>query len=111
MAKSRSVLPSKDLAGQTKFWFVDQPFEEKCPCVYEFLSTAMLDGEVRKGGSISVFASNGALKVCYLDKHTQMCFYSSLDPSKSLWDQLETILQGQHEPWQSVKKDAGKVPF
>lgn len=111
MAKSKSVLPSRDLAGQPKFWFFNEPFEEKCPCLYEFLSTALADGEVRKGGSISLFAANGAVKVCFLDKHTQMAFYAAIDTERSLWDQLETILQGQHEPWQSVKKDPGKVPF
>lgn len=49
MGKRVSFLPSKD-ALQKRLWhFEDEGFQERLPACYEFLATAILDGEERKG--------------------------------------------------------------
>src|SRR6185503_7583041 len=65
MAKSKSVLPSKASATKREKHWDDPHFQERAPGLYEFLSAALLDGEERKGGSVTLFCSNGALKVCF----------------------------------------------
>lgn len=111
MAKRSSVLPTKD-GGKKRAWhWESSSFEERAPCMYEFLATALVDGEERKGGSVTLFCSNGALKVCYLDKQTQMAFYAVLEGTEDLLHALEEILAGEHEQWTPTKHNPGKVPF
>jgi len=111
MSKAKSFLPSKD-ALQKRLWhFENETFKERAPALFEFLSTALVDGEERRGGSISLFASNGALKVCFLDKHTQLAFYGALDGAGDLVAVLEGMLVGEHEPWAPIKPSPGKTPF
>ena len=89
---------------------MDEGFESRFPTLYEFLACGVWEGEARKGGSITVFISQGQLKACFLDKQTQMAFYSVLNPGGDLWAVLEDTLAGQHEPWQPTKHGKGGVP-
>jgi|SRR6185503_13016466 len=111
MAKSKSVLPSKASATKREKHWDDPHFQERAPGLYEFLSAALLDGEERKGGSVTLFCSNGALKVCFHDRQTLLTFYAVLDGTGELYAVLEEILQGDHEPWSASKHNPGKVPF
>lgn len=111
MAKAkRTILPSKSLPSQTAWLWSDSAFEERCPALYEFLACGIVDGEPRKGGSITLFVSQARLKVCFLDKTTQMAFYGVLEPGIALWEELEGMLAGEHEPWQPSKSGGGGKP-
>lgn len=111
MAKLRSFLPSVDALQKKMFHWEDAGFQERSPALYEFLATAQVAGEERRGGSVQLFCANGQWKVCFLDKHTQLAFYATLDPARELLSQLEAMLISPPEPWHSIKKENGKVPF
>lgn len=111
MSKQRSVLPQAQATKPpTHHWKCDE-FAARYPGLYEFLAVAIADEEPRKGGSLSLFCGSGKLRVSFLDKQTQMTFYADLKPGLELLDELEAILTGEHDAWQSLKKDSGKVPF
>lgn len=111
MAKSKSVLPQaqKDVL-LTHHWH-NEEFAARYPGLFEFFAQAIVNAASRKGGSISLFCHAGKLKANFLDKETQMHFWADLKPGFELLDELEAILTGDHEPWTSVKKEAGKIPF
>jgi len=111
MTKRTSYLPSIK-ALQKRLWhWEDESFAERCPALYEFLSTGQLDGEDRKGGSISLFCANGQLKVCFTDRHTQLAFYGVLSGQGELYQVLEQLLVGEHEPWTLCNKNGAKPVF
>lgn len=111
MAKAKkSVLPVKGQDEHPKWLWADTEFEERCPALYEFLACGIVDDEVRKGGSISLFCGQGRLKVCFLDKQTQMAFYACLEARGELWAELEGILAGEHEAWSPVRSGSGGKP-
>lgn len=111
MSKSRSVLPSARDAKVPSHHWRDEEFEKRFPSLFEFLALGIVDEEPRKGGSINLFCASGRLKVNFFDKHTQMHFFTDLKGVDPLLMELEAILSGDHEGWQSAKKDVGKVPF
>jgi len=111
MAKVKSFLPSKNEVQKREWHWEDAVFAQRAPALYEFLATALVDSEERKGGSITLFCSNGALKVCFSDRHTRLAFYAILDASGDLLEALEQTLVGGHEPWAPMKQFDGKVPF
>ena len=106
-----SVLPTGKPTKLPAFLWTDAEFAERCPGLYEFLAAGIVEGEPRKGGSISLFVSQARLKVCYMDKQTQTAFYGVLDGKGELWDQLEQMLVGEHEPWAPVRGGNGKPVF
>ena len=111
MAKRPTYLPSK-AALQKRMWhWEDESFSERCPALYEFLSTGVLEGVERKGGSISLFCSNGQLKVCFTDRHTQLAFYGVLDGTGELYAVLEAMLISPPEPWTPLKESKAKPVF
>jgi len=111
MAKRKSILPT---AGPTKhpdwLWH-NEGFRDRYPCLFEFLACGDFEGEERKGGSISLFTGQQRLKVCFLDKHTQLAFYAPVNGSDDLLAELEAILSGEHEAWQPVKGHSAKPVF
>lgn len=109
-AKCRSFLPSKESELPDTLWSNDQ-FEASYPALFEFLAAGIWEGEARKGGSISLFVTQRALKVCFLDKQTQQAFYALVEPTTDLLGHLEGILAGEHEPWAPVKGHNGKPVF
>ena len=110
-AKRRSILPSKDGSTPVEWLWTDPDFEKLYPALYEFTACGLVDGKPRKGGSISLFASQGRLKVCFLDKETQNTFYAVLALKEGLLVELEGILACEHEPWQPVKAFGGKPVY
>jgi hypothetical protein len=109
-AKRASVLPSTQTEIPEWLW-TDDEFSNRYPALHEFLACGTWEGKVRKGGSINLFVGQGRLKVCFLDKQTQMAFYQILEAKNDLLSELEGYLAGVHDPWQPVKAVNGKPVF
>jgi hypothetical protein len=110
MAKAkRSVLPSKAAPKALEWLWVNEPFQEKYPSLYEFLAAGVYEGEARKGGSVTLFVSSGRLKACFTDKHTQLAFYALLEPFEDILAELELAIAGEHEQWQPTSRNGVKV--
>jgi len=111
MAKAKkSILPTSEAPKTPQWLWANTAFEERCPAMYEFLACGIQDDKPRKGGSVTLFVSQARLKVCFLDKQTQMAFYSVLDAQGDVLSELEAILAGEHEPWAPVKPGSGGKP-
>jgi len=108
-AKKSSILPMAQTTIPEWLWS-DDAFSERYPSLFEFLASGIWEGEQRKGGSISLFCGQGRLKVCFLDKQTQMAFYAVLSPGEHLLGELEGILAGEHDAWQPVRGGSGGRP-
>lgn len=112
MAKGKkSVLPGTETKRTVEWLWANDTFQDRYPALYEFLASGMYEGEQRKGGSITLFCGNGRLKVCFHDKQTQNAFYAQLEPMDDIVNELEVILAGEHDPWQSTQRNGAKPVF
>lgn len=77
---------------------------EQYPALYELLcSSRDAQGNARLPASLSLFAEGGRLKACIADKSTSMVWFTTLDGSKGILEQIESSLQRGAGEWRPKK--------
>jgi len=107
MAKDQSYLPKRpDQKAPTTHHWKDTAFAKDYPAVFSLLALAFIDGEDRKGATITLFADEGRLKFAIHDRHTEQSLFGTLDGPQDLWQSLEGYVLAHPDDWRE-KRDAG----
>lgn len=80
--------------------FVDQKAMDKYPSLVEFLTvTEWAPNEPRDPGSLTLFVTEGRVKVCFNDKDANMSAFASLDSLCDVLKEMETLLAKDDLDW------------
>jgi hypothetical protein len=112
MAKpKRSFLPHPKQRETSEWLWANKNFEEKYPALYEILAAGMFEGDVRKGATVTLFASDGRLKACVSDRHTHLALWITLEPFVDILAEIEVALTQEKPEWKPLNKNGATPTF
>jgi len=98
---SVKALASQDQPGRK---VVDEKFEKAYPAVFEFLtSTNYSDGEVRQPSVVTVFAEDGAFKLCLSERDRGLTLWATAATFQDAFKSLEQRLTSDRPDWRKSR--------
>jgi len=113
MAKARkSHLPERHVPKTVEWLWANEGFEQRYPILFELLAAGLYEGEPRVGATLTLFVSDGRLKVSLSDRHTEQVLYLTLEPFDDILAEVEVLLAKGGDAWKSTHKNGSvKAPF
>lgn len=100
----RSFLPQRRNIIEGTPYYEDATMGETYPALYELLcSSRDAEGKARLAASLSIFVEGGRLKACIADKSTSMVWFTTLDGSRGILEQIESSLVRGAGEWRPRK--------
>jgi len=94
--------PAGEKYGEQKAW-------DKYPSLVEFLTqTEWAPNEPRQVGSLTIFVTDGRLKVCFNDKDANYSAFASLDSLCECLKEMEALLAKDDLDWRKNAWDNAK---
>jgi len=103
VVKANSVLPTRRAASPATRHYDDPEMAIELPALYELLTTAIVDGEPRKGSKLTIQCSEGYLKVSIWDDHTDMCWFATLETWKDLLTTVDRMVAANKGEWREKR--------
>jgi hypothetical protein len=91
--------------------WANKDFQAKYPAVFELLSAGLVEDDVRKGATITLFCSDGRLKACVVDRQTDQALWLTLEPFEDVLAEVELSVSKADAEWKARAKHANGAIF